>query len=54
MLKDLDHHVDKEEAANYSLFVRLPTKLYLDLRDPAFNSHIKFIESEKIYLGKYL
>ena len=26
MLKDIDLHVDKEEGANYSLFVRLPIK----------------------------
>lgn len=34
--------------------MRLPTKLYLDLSDPVFKHHIKFIESEEIYLGKYL
>ena len=55
MLKDNDLHVDKEEAANYSLFVKLPlVKQYLDLRDPAFKPHIKEIESEHIYLAKYL
>lgn len=54
MLKDKDLHIDKKEAANYSLFIKLPTKLYLDLKDPVFKFHIKLIESEDIYLAKYL
>lgn len=53
MLKKLKLSVAKAEVQKYSLFLKLPLRSFIDLRDPVFRT-LTNIESDDLYLCKYI
>ncbi len=53
MLKKLKFSVAKAEVQKYSLFLKLPLRSFIDLRDPVFRT-LSNIESDDLYLCKYI